>query len=112
MSENARQLYERLEALLVLAKEKFTKDRSRILEETTVDSTHQQMKLRSKVEELQKRIQELLDENEKERAANQMLSSTATGLKEQLNRRELQAMENMSTALGELQRTVAGREEV
>ena len=41
-----------------------------------------------------------------------MLSSTIAGLKEQLNRRELQAMEQMSSALGELQRTVVGREEV
>lgn len=82
------------------------------MEETTVDSSHHEMKLRSKVEELQKQIQELLDENEKKRAANQLLSSTIAGLKEQLNRRELQAMENMSTALGELQRTVPSREEV
>lgn len=92
MGENAKQLYERLEALLSLAKEKFTKDRSRILEETTVDDSHPEMKLRKKVEELQKNIQELLDENAKERVANQLLSSTTAGLKEQLNRRELQAM--------------------
>jgi hypothetical protein len=41
-----------------------------------------------------------------------LLSSTTAGLKEQLSRRELQAMEHMSNALGELQRTVVGREEV
>lgn len=62
------------------------------MEETTVDSSHLEIKLRNKVEELQKRIQELLDENSKEKMANQLLSSTTTGLKEQLNRREMQAM--------------------
>jgi ubiquinone biosynthesis protein UbiJ len=63
MRDNAKPLYQRLEELLTLAKEKFTKDRSRILEEMTVDNSHDEMKLRNKVEELQRRIQELLDDN-------------------------------------------------
>ena len=73
--------------MIELAKQNFKRERSKVLEEGNIN-TAEEMKLRAKIDELQERIQQLLDENTRQKADNDLLISTNSSLKEQLNRKE------------------------
>ena len=50
------------------------------------------MKLRAKIDELQERIQQLLEENTRQKADNDLLANINTSLKEQLSRKEVRGL--------------------
>ena len=66
--------------MIELAKQNFKRERSKVLEEGNIN-TAEEMKLRTKIDELQERIQQLLEENTRQKADNDLLISTNSSLK-------------------------------
>jgi hypothetical protein len=78
-----------------------------------VDSSKDEMKLRSKIDELQLRIQVLLEENMRLKSTNEIFNSTTLpNLREQLSRKEVKGVEHLTDMLTIMQKNFITKAEI